>query len=282
MEYLVVGVSRTGGSPSRFELRIDGHTRATADVPERKPGVAVLPFAFPLTSFVGRGIEVEVVHQAADDKGFVEWAAVGPAGELGTRWRVVEPATLAAESKATFRQLDDGSVLVGGPSADKDVHTLEIDTDLDGITGLRLEALRDDSLPAGGPGRAANGNFVLQAFEAEAISRANPERKQPLKFATATASFAQGGLGADKMIDGNPGTGWAIQGLPKDAGAAAILAVAELAGFDGGTRIRIVMRYGHGGQHVLGRFRLAVTTDPQPQFGLPATLLTDATAAPKK
>jgi hypothetical protein len=282
MTHLIVGVSRTGGSSSRFELRIDGHTRATADVPERKPGVAVLPFAFPLTSFVGRGIDVEVVHQAADDKGFVEWAAVGPAGELGTRWKVVEPATLAAESKATFRQLDDGSVLVGGPSADKDVHTLEIDTDLDGITGLRLEAIRDDSLPAGGTGRAANGTFVLQAFEAEAISRANAERKKPLRFVTATATFAYSGYGPEMIIDGNAGTGWSIYEGPKDAGAAAILALAEPAGFEGGTRIRIVMRYGYGTQHVLGRFRLAVTTDPQPQFGIPATILADATAAPKK
>jgi hypothetical protein len=282
MEYLVVGVSRTAASVSTCEIHVDGQLRATADVPERKPGAAVLPFAFPLASFAGRGIDLKIIHRAADDKGFVEWAAVGPAGELGTRWRVVEPATLAAESKATFRKLDDGSVLVGGVSADKDVHTLEIDTDLEGITGLRLEALRDDSLPAGGPGRSGNGTFVLQAFESEAISRSNPERKKPLKFATATASFAQGGSTADKMIDGNPGTGWAIQGLPKDAAAAAILALAEPAGFDGGTRIRIVMRYGQGGQHVLGRFRLAVTTDPAPQFGIPATILADATAAPKK
>jgi len=282
MEYLVVALSRTGGSASRVEIRIDGQMRATADVPERKAGAAVQPFAFPLATFIGRAVDVEVVHHAGDDKSFVEWAAVGPTGPLGTRWQVVEPTTLATETKATFRQLDDGSVLVGGPSADKDLHTFEIDTDLEGITGLRLEALHDNSLPTGGPGRSAAGTFVLQAFEAEAISRANPERQKPVKFATATASFAQGGQGPELMIDGNPGTGWAIQGLPKDAGAAAILALAEPAGFGGGTRIRIVMRYGHGSQHVLGRFRLAVTTDPAPQFGIPATILADAAAAPKK
>jgi hypothetical protein len=281
-EYLVVAASRTGGSPSRLDIRIDGRVRATADVPERKAGQTVQPFVFPLAGFVGRSIDVEVVHVGSDDKGFVEWGAVGLTGPLGTRWQVVVPTTLTAESRATFRQLDDGSVLVGGPSADKDVHILEIDTDRGSITGLRLEALRDDSLPAGGTGRSANGSFVLQACEAEAISRANPERRKSLTFAKAAASFASSGHAPETIIDGIAGTGWSIYGCPKDAGAAAILTLAEPAGFAGGSRIRIVMRYGSGGQHVLGRFRLALTTDPQPQLGVPATILADVTVPPKK
>jgi hypothetical protein len=38
-------------------------------------------------------------------------------------------------------------------------------------------------------------------------------------------------------------------------------------------RIKLVLRYQQGGQKVLGRFRLAATTDADPQFGLPATVL---------
>ncbi len=277
--YLVVAASRTAASPSRFEVRIDGEPLATAEVPERKAGSAALPFVFPLGRFAGRGIGVDVVLTGTDDKSFVEWSAVGLAGTLGTRWHALQPATLASGSGATFRSLDDGSVRVGGISADKDVHTLEIDTDLVKITGLRLEAIRDEMLPAGGPGRSATGNFVLQSFTAETTSRLDPARTVPVAIAKAAATFAQSGHGPELMIDANPGSGWAILGVPKDVDPAVILTLAAPAGFEGGTRIKVVMRYEQGGQHVLGRFRLSATTDADPQFGIPATLLVDKAAA---
>ena len=273
MTHLVVGMSRTAASPSKLAIRIDGETVAEADVPERKPGATVLPFVVPLAGFTGRGIFVEVVHRGSDDKSFVEWSALGPTGSLGTRWQTLVPASVASEGKATLKVLDDGSVLAAGPSADKDVHTLEIDTDLERITGLRLEARRDGSLPAGGPGRAANGSFVLQAVEAQATSRADPARTKPLTFSKAAATFAQGGHGPETIIDANPGSGWANGGLPKNVDPAVILSLAEPAGFAGGSRIKLVLRYQQGGQNVLGRFRLAATTDPDPQFGIPATVL---------
>ena len=276
MPHLVVAVTRTAASASRFEIRIDGKPVAAADVPERKAGGAVPPFVFPLARFVGRSIDVEVAHTGSDDTSFVEWWALGPAGPLGTRWHTLAPTTLASESQATFRSLDDGSVRLGGPSADKDVHTLGIDTDLEKITGLRLEAIRDDSLPAGSPCRSATGNFVLQSFTAEATSRVDPARTALLAFAKATATFAQPNYAPEMMIDTNPASGWAIGGVPEDVAPAVILTLASPAGFEGGTRLAVVMRYGHGGQHVLGRFRLSATTDADPQFGIPATMLEDA------
>lgn len=279
MPHLVVAVSRTAASPSRFEIRIDGEPVASADVPERKAGATVLPFVFPLGRFVGRGIDVEVAHTGSDDQSFVEWRALGPAGPLGKRWETLAPTTLESEGKATARSLDDGSVRLGGPSADKDVHTLAIDTDLEKITGLRLEAIRDDSLPAGGPGRSANGTFVLQSFTVAATSRADPARTTPLAFTKAAATFAQPGHGPEMMIDANPASGWAIGGLPKDVAPAVILTLTSPAGFAGGTRLAVVMRYGYGSQHVLGRFRLSATTDADPQFGIPATVLEDKPAA---
>jgi hypothetical protein len=274
--HLVVAVSRTAASPSRFEIRIDGNPVAAADVPERKAGTAVLPFVFPLTRFVGRGIDVEVVLSGSDDTSFVEWWALGPAGPLGTQWHALPPVTLVSEGRATFRGLADGSVRLAGPSADKDVHTLAIDTDLEKITGLRLEAIRDDSLPAGGPGRSATGTFVLQSFTAEATSRADPTRTAPLAFTKAAATFAQPGHGPELIIDSNPASGWAIGGVPADVEPAVILTLPVPVGFEGGTRLGVVMRYEQGGQQVLGRFRLSATTDADPQFGVPATILEDA------
>ena len=119
-----------------------------------------------------------------------------------------------------------------------------------------------DDGPAGGPGRSATGNFILQALSAEATSRADPPRTKPILFSRAAATFAQGGHGPETMIDKNPGRGWAVQGLPKDVEPAAILTLAEPGGFPGGARMKLTLRYHHGGQHVLdGVIHLAVHRD---------------------
>jgi hypothetical protein len=273
MRYFVVGLSRTAASPSRCGIRIDGATIAEADVPERKPGVAVLPFAVPLAAFSGRAIQLEVVHRGSDDKSFVEWDAVGVTDVLGTRWQTLTPKSAVTEGKATLRVLEDGSVLASGPSAVTDVQTLEFETALERINGLRLEALRDGSLPAGGPGRAADGNFVLQSLEVEAASVADPARRRTLAFSKAEATYAQGGFPPQHVIDANPATGWAVAGAPPTVDLAAILTLAEPVGFAGGTRLKVTLRYHYGSQAVLGRLRLAATADPNPQVGPPAVML---------
>jgi hypothetical protein len=60
-------------------------------------------------------------------------------------------------------------------------------TDLSGITGIRLEVLKDPSLPAGGPGFYANGNFVLTELQLATI----PE---PATLTLLGAAFAGIGL----------------------------------------------------------------------------------------
>ena len=55
-----------------------------------------------------------------------------------------------------------------------DLYTIEAMTTLTGITGFRLEALFDTSLPLGGPGRANNGNFVLTEFTVDAAPVPEP------------------------------------------------------------------------------------------------------------
>jgi hypothetical protein len=51
-------------------------------------------------------------------------------------------------------------------------YTVIAETSLTGITGVRLEALEDASLPMGGPGmQTINGNFVLSELEVYAEAR---------------------------------------------------------------------------------------------------------------
>jgi hypothetical protein len=83
-------------------------------------------------------------------------------------WAVLEPGAFEAESGASFRKLPDQSLLIDGKSAATDVYTISTKTDLKGITAFRLESIPDASLPAGGAGRASDGNFVLSRFSVTA------------------------------------------------------------------------------------------------------------------
>lgn len=90
-----------------------------------------------------------------------------------TNWAELHPSKLASSSGATLTALPDGSILASGARGDKDTYAVEALTDLRGITAFRVEALPDASLPAGGPGRGGDGNFVLSDFRVTAAAPAN-------------------------------------------------------------------------------------------------------------
>ena len=279
--YLAIAVTRPPGtSASRFEVRIDGQSVAVADVPERKPGQLPPPFLLPIGRFVGKNIGVEVVHLPADDKSLVEWHALEPIEDPGTKWQPVDLVDLKSEGGSTFTRLADGSILVGGPSPANDVHTLLLRAGTPEITAVRIEALPDDSLPAGGPGRSGNGNFVLGMVAAETLPAATTTEGRKITFGKGEASFEQPGHAAAMMIDADPNSGWAIQAAPKHTPLVAVLILAQPLKCEGDSVLKLILRYPRGGQLVLGRFRLSVTTDPQPSLGLPGTLLQHRLAQP--
>ena len=83
-------------------------------------------------------------------------------------WTVLEVDEFKSEAGATFEKLGDGSLLVTGANGDTDVYAIAANSPLPRITAVRLEVLTHPSLPKGGPGRAGNGNFVLNEIELEA------------------------------------------------------------------------------------------------------------------
>ena len=74
-------------------------------------------------------------------------------------WQILQVTSAKSEAGATLAPLADGSLLATGKNADSDTYIFLAHTHQTNITGLRLEALADDSLPHHGPGRAENGNF---------------------------------------------------------------------------------------------------------------------------
>jgi len=192
-----------------------------------------------------------------------------------TAWSAFRPRVASSANSAKLKVLDDGSVLAEGNSPEKDVYTVTAEAPIEGISALRLEALPHDSLPAKGPGRAANGNFVVTEIRAS-LRRSGSEKDEPIELVAASASFEQklyaekapGGLfsaaGAiDKDVAGSP-HGWAVLeqvGRPQHA----VFEIHPDASVPAGAALTFTIEQNHGaGKHTLGRFRLSATSAPRP------------------
>lgn len=122
------------------------------------------------------------------------------------------------------------------------------------VTALRLDALTDQRLPQNGPGRADNGNFVLN--EVELFLGENK-----LEFNDAAADFSQDGFHVRKLVDPSTArkSGWAIgpqTGQPHHA----ILKLKEPDRLEANATLKIKLIRNYDGGHSLGRFRVRLMT----------------------
>jgi hypothetical protein len=143
---------------------------------------------------------------------------------------------------------------------------------LTGITGFRLEVLPDGSLPGHGPGRAVNGNFVLNEFRVTAAPQGDQAQAVAVRLENPVASFSQmshGGWPIAAALDGDPQTGWSVdprEGCPH----AAVFETEGPVGSPGGTVLTFTLDQVHPAKHNLGRLRLSVTT-AKPPLPMPKT-----------
>ncbi len=196
-----------------------------------------------------------------------------------TNWAVLHPATAVSQGGATLKVLDDQSVLATSKNPQADTYTIETRTDLPQIAGVRLEVFRDPSLPLGGPGRDPEGNFFLSAFEVEASPAGQRAASAKIAFSEAYADEAQAGYGIKNLLPSDtPGPrGWAIETTSENPPQVrqAVLIPDKPFGFGPGTRLTIRLKHEmfHASRN-LGRFRLSVTSNPDPKFitSIPAKL----------
>jgi len=199
----------------------------------------------------------------AIDAAQAEWEKQAARTTPAIAWDVLDLASVVSRGGATLTKLPDQSLLAGGVRPGSDTYEMTARTGQRGIVAIRLEALPDKSLPGGGPGRYDNSNFVLSEFELDAVSAADAKQVQKVKFASAYASYSQKDYEIARAIDGNLGTGWAVDGPTRQGTANTAVFVAETPfGFAGGTELRFRLRQEYSG-HELGRVRLALTTDRQ-------------------
>jgi hypothetical protein len=184
-------------------------------------------------------------------------------GLQAAAWKPLFPDHASSTVGATLTLQDDGSIVARGEPG-QDVYQIIARTELSGITAIRLEALPDASLSAGGPGRAANGNFVLNEFRVRIAPVGDEDNARTVTLQNASADFSQNGWPVAGAIDGNSATGWAIMpefGKPH----VAIFEIREDLAGSGPQQLTFELDQQFGdGRHSLGRFRLSVTTTPRP------------------
>ena len=172
----------------------------------------------------------------------------------------------SASNGATLTRLPDRSILASGKQG-TGVYTLTAETELKGITAIRLEVLADDSLPKKGPGRSKNGNFVLNEFELRSAPKGKPGPAQKVPLQNARADFSQAKFDVAAAIDGNdnsPNIGWAID---PQAGVThwAIFEPKQPLGDDGGSVLTFALhQIFRQPETTIGRFRISVTTAKAP------------------
>ncbi len=217
-------------------------------------------------------------------------------------WKALKPESFAAVNQTTFAIQEDQSILLSGDASNEDCYVIGVTLPAGKYQALRLEGLAHDSLPKKGPGRADNANFVVtellvvrdsSAPNLDSLKKVHDlwdkeSQAKLVRLTSATATIEQADNSennpykkwpAEAAIDHDqhgPTWGWAI--LP-ETGQDNELVVRfvepiEVAESD---KLQIVIQQYHGqGNHVLGRFRLSISTDPaaraNPIRSLPAEI----------
>ena len=178
-------------------------------------------------------------------------------------WTPLEVTEMKSAVGGELAKDADQAIFVTG-KLEKDTYTLVAKTALDGITGIRLEALSDPRLPAGGPGRAPNGNFVLSELRVTAAPASEPTKAEAVELHNGAADFSQEGWPVANAIDGNTATGWAVMPSIGESHAAAF-AVKSPIKSTGETLLTFTLDQQYpDGKHLLGKFRLSVTNAKPP------------------
>lgn len=184
-------------------------------------------------------------------------------------WETVSPEVFLTAGNARLKRLEDGVLLAEGPRPETDTYTITSAPKLAGITAIRLEVLSDPALPMKGPGRQDNGNLHLSEFELR-VFQPGTAQGEKVAIRRATADFNQDGWTISHALDGNEKTAWGIhprEGEPHQA----VFELDKKHVLTNGARLTFLLKQLHGGGHLIGKFRLAVTgDDPARASVLPA------------
>ncbi|MGB7160618.1 MAG: PSD1 and planctomycete cytochrome C domain-containing protein [Tepidisphaeraceae bacterium] len=178
------------------------------------------------------------------------------------QWTQLDPVAFSRRHGATITKGNDNSLLFTGDNLYRDEYQLGFDTDLKGITAIRLEALPSDEQPKGGPGRNNNGGWLLSGLTVSAKAKDAPTTQPaaPLELSKATADISPDTIA--RAIDGKKDTHWTVpigDARPHEA----VFQLKSPINIDGGTRLEVAILQNYHQQENIGRLRISVTSDPR-------------------
>ena len=190
-------------------------------------------------------------------------------------WNPLQVSEATAAKGAVLQVQADQSVLATGKNELSDIYTIRGELNTGKLAAIRLEVLPHKSLVKQGPGRAANGNFVLTTFSATLHSGDSQAKPVVLKFARARADFSQQDWAVGLAINSDSKDGWAVSPQFGQRHVAAFELDAPV-DVPAGTTLTITLdqTYTGTGAHNLGYFRLSTTETPGkvPLDGLPVAV----------
>lgn len=212
-------------------------------------------------------IEQEMArHEKRLQPRFTEWLQHQNGRTRPLDWRLLDWTNAVSKGGATLRRMEDGSFFADGKNADQEEYTFTAALPDEKFTALRLDALSDARLKAGGPGRADNGNFGLSKIRILAQAPGEKNSRE-FKITRAEATFQQNdsNLGIRGSLDDNDQTGWAVD--PKFGHDHSALFVLENpAKLPAGTAITVKLIFRVNTRHHLGRPRISVTGSESPRL----------------
>ncbi|MEE2990689.1 MAG: PSD1 and planctomycete cytochrome C domain-containing protein [Planctomycetota bacterium] len=188
-------------------------------------------------------------------------------------WHPLEVESFSSLGGASHEILEDQSVLVSGKRPERDTYTVTLQSDVEQISGLKLEALTHESLPGNGPGRhdEQRPNFVLHELKVQAGPADGDSGLEAVALHTPRADFSQQNLKVAGILDGDPETGWAINPQFGKPHFATLLTEKKIGG--PGWRFVVTLEQNYGGCRTIGRLRISAMT------GTPTSLVPEALLA---
>jgi mono/diheme cytochrome c family protein len=172
-------------------------------------------------------------------------------------WKPLDAEVFLASGGATLTKQEDGSIFAGGPLADQEQYTVTSHVGLTRVTAVRLDVLKDERHPQGGPGRAENGNLHLSEVDLQWFP-AGAKTPVKLKISRASADFDQNGWTSAQAIDSDLKSGWAIHPRVNESHFILFELSEPIDAVQGG-KLAITLKQLYPPKHVIGRFRLSVT-----------------------
>ena len=191
------------------------------------------------------------------------WIKTPASKSLPAEWLLPKMVSATSAGGAMFTPQPDGSLLATGKNSDFDTYTFVMRAGLKHITGLRLEALADASLPVKGPGRAPNGNFALSSLRVTATSADKAAAPVEIKLHSPRATFEQKNLPISAVIEPDSRLAWAVDPqFGKDHAAA--FAFDTPIDCVGSTALTVTLKFQNNVGHNIGRPRLSLSTAAEP------------------